>query len=340
MTSDAEQPPPGVQMVQLLGGFQVAQAVFVVAEMGIATVLEQEGSLPVQTLAERVGGQVDAVRRLIRALAPQGLFVTNGDAVSITPLGALLSEQHPHSLHAAALMWQQTHYLPFSELGHSVRHGSPGAEKYTGLPFFDYIGQTPQRAELFARAMASVTAGMRTGMFDGYRMPGGEVIADLGGGDGSMLVELLRRDGVDTRRGIVFELPSTVAAAERTIAAAGLADRVEVIAGDFFTAVPAADVYLLSFVLHDWNDEESRRLLASVLVASQPGARLLIVEGVLPEGDVAHPMKMLDLTMLGMMTGKERTELEYRTLLDDAGFTLDCVVSTSGPFSFLEATRR
>jgi O-methyltransferase domain/Dimerisation domain len=336
-----EQPPPATVMMQYLSGFQISQAVYAVAKLGVATILEQEGPQPVGELAERTAARPEALSRLIRTLTPLGLFSSgSGNRVAVTPLGAVLSEKHPQSLHGLTCMWMETHYLPFSELLHSVRTGTPGAEKYLGQSFMSWMGAEPDRAVQFSRAMADVTSSLRTGMFDTYRLSAGNMIADIGGADGSVLVELLNRDDDSSRRGIVFDQPNVTPTAERTLAAAGLADRVSAVAGDFFTAVPKADIYLLGYILHDWDDESSRRILASIAQAASRGARLLIVEGIVPDGDTPHLTKSVDLTMLGMVTGKERSEQEYRDLLDTAGFTLDRVVATPSPFSILEATLR
>ncbi|MGW4774533.1 methyltransferase [Nocardia sp. NPDC004278] len=326
-------------MMQILGGFQMSQAAYVVAKLGIATILEQEGSKPVAELAEHTGAQPDALGRLIRTLAPLGLFATDDDRVSITPLGATLSETHAQSLYDMACMWMETHYLPFSELLYGVRTGQPAAEKYYGQPFLTWMAADPERAAQFTRAMAEVTSSLRTGMFDGYRLPAGRTVADIGGGDGSVLVELLTRSEPD-RQGIVFDQPNVTPEAEKTIAAAGLAERVDVVTGDFFAEVPTADIYVLGHILHDWDDVSSRRILASIAAAASPGARVLIIEGMVPAGDAPHLTKAIDLTMLGMVTGKERSKQEYRELLEGAGFTLDQVVATPSPYSILEATLR
>lgn len=237
-------------------------------------------------------------------------------------------------------MWMETHYLPFSELLNGVRTGRPGAQDYLGEPFFDWMVGDPARAGLFSRAMAEVTSSLRTGMFEGYRLPAGRTVADLGAADGSVLVELLSRDDDPDRRGIVFDLPSVAPLAEKTLAAAGLTDRVEIVAGDFFMEVPAADIYLLGYILHDWDDASCHRLLGCIRQAATAGARLLLLETPVPAGDEPHLSKAMDLTMLGTVTGKERVEAEYRELLDSAGFTLDRVVATPSPYSVLEATLR
>lgn len=144
--------------------------------------------------------------------------------------------------------------------------------------------------------------------------------------------------GCPERRGIVFDLPSTVSAARATVRAAGLEDRVEVVAGNFFEQVPTADVYVLSAVLQDWNNASSLRILRNIAKAAPDAARLVVIDMVVPEGDAPHPTKMIDITMLGMLGGRQRGESEWRQLLADGGFTLQRVVTGSGSCSALEAT--
>ena len=186
--------------------------------------------------------------------------------------------------------------------------------------------------------MGAVTTSLRRGMFDAYRLPEGAVVADIGGADGAMIVQFLA-DAPD-RRGIVFDLPDVVAAAVRTIADHGLSGRIQAVGGDFFKAVPDADVYILSYILHDWDDKSCRHILDNIAKAAKPGARLVIVESVIPAGDEPHPAKVIDITMLAMLTGRERTEREYRALLDSAGFTLDRIVPSATPYCFIETTLR
>jgi hypothetical protein len=173
-------------------------------------------------------------------------------------------------------------------------------------------------------------------VFDGYDLPPGRVVADIGGADGSVLVQLIA--GLPERIGVVFDLPAVAPAAMSSLAERGLGDRITFVSGDFFESVPAADVYVLSFILHDWDDESAVRILETVRKASNAGARLLVLEGVVPPGDTPHLMKIVDLTMLGMLPGRERTEPEFRVLLERSGFTLDRIVPTSTAFSIIEAS--
>lgn len=274
---------------------------------------------------------------MIRALASFGVFRTSSGQVEVTDLGRTLADD-PLSLKYPAIFWMETHYGPFGDLLHTVLTGEPAANKYYGQPWFEWVGKEPERIDLLTRAMRAVTTSLRRGMFDGYRLPGGTVVADIGGADGAMIAQLLADD--PDRRGIVFDLPDVVAAAPKTIAEHGLTGRVQTVGGDFFESVPAADVYIVSYILHDWDDESCRRILASVAKAAKPGARLVVVESVIPAGDEPHPATVIDLTMLVMLTGRERTEDEYRALLDSAGFTIDRIVSSPTPYCFIEATLR
>ncbi|MFJ9027656.1 methyltransferase [Streptomyces sp. NPDC102274] len=328
-------PPPAIVMTQLLGGFQVSQALYVVAKLDVCTMLD-DGPLTVADLAERSGVSADPLGRLIRTLTMIGVFRSEGDRVATTPLGALLSRNHPASLEGAAALWMETHYGPFGGLLETVRTGVPGATRYFGKPMFEWLSEDPARSALMSRAMANVTGALREGVFDGYELPAGQMVADIGGADGSVLAQLIADR--PERTGVILDLPAVEPAATSHLAERGLDDRITFTAGDFFESVPAADVYVLSFILHDWDDETSVRILESIRKAANPGTRLLVLEGVIPPGDTPHMMKMVDLTMLGMLPGRERTEPEYRTLLERAGFTLDRVVPTPTVFSIIEAS--
>jgi hypothetical protein len=230
----------------------------------------------------------------------------------------------------------ETHYLPFSELLHTVRTGEAAATRYFGRPFFDWLVEDGERVELLTGAMAGVTEVLRAGMFEDYRLPAGRVVADIGGASGSVLARLL--EDSPERRGVVFDLPGVVPQARSYLEQRGLSDRIEVVAGDFFEAVPRADVYVLSYILHDWDDDRCRRILRNIADAAEPGAQLVVLEGIVPEGDEPHLTKTIDLVMLAIQGGRERSAEEFEQLLSSAGFTLDRIVPTRTPYSVLEAT--
>ncbi|MEU6553119.1 methyltransferase [Streptomyces sp. NPDC046915] len=328
-------PPPSLHMVQLLAGFQFSQALYAIAKLDVASQLD-DGARAIDELAANCGARPELLRRLIRSLAPLGVFrQPNEDTVELTPLGATLSARRPGSLRDVALYWMETHYLPFSEILHTVRTGEPAARHYFGKPFFDWIVADPDMAELQNRGMAGLVGGIRDRMFDDYRLPAGEVVADIGGADGTILSRLLAAE--PARRGILFDLPEILPSARKKIEETGMADRVDVVAGDFFESVPSADVYVMAAILHDWDDASCVRILQSVKRAAAPGARLVVIEGVVPPGDEPHATKLIDLVMLALTTGKERGEAEWQQLLSTAGFALDRIVPTKEDYSFIEA---
>jgi SAM-dependent methyltransferase len=336
MSGDERAIPAAVRMQQLLSGFEVSQALYVVAELGVATAL-LGGPRSVEELAAETGADSDALGRIIRFLAPLGVFRATDDGVEVTDLGRTLAEGPDDSVRGLARYWMETHYAPFGDLLHTARTGETAATKFLGKPFFDWVKESSHLAEVQNSAMADGGRSARGDLLDHYRLPEGNTIADIGGADGTLLAELLvkRPDS----KGIVFDLPKVSAEAHETLAAAGLSDRTTVIGGDFFDAVPTADVYVMSAVLHDWSDSEAARILRSIADAAAPGARLVLVEMVMPEGDGPHVTKMVDLIMLAMVGGRERTETEWRSLLEEGGFTLDRIVSGStGVMSAIEAT--
>ncbi|QIQ05875.1 methyltransferase [Streptomyces liangshanensis] len=331
----ATEPPPAARMHELLTGFQVSQAAFAVAELGVATAL-LKGPREVGDLAAEVGADADALGRIIRFLAQHDVFRTFEDSVELTDLGHTLADGPADSLRDVARYFHRTHYAPFGRLLDTVRTGEPAAGLFLGKPFFDWIDENPELAELQNKAMAGFTQNARGDLLSVYDLPAGETVADIGGADGTLLAALLARD--PERKGILFDLPSTVSAARPLIEAAGLGERVRIVPGDFFEAVPRADVYVLSAVLQDWDNPSALRILGNVSAAAPAGARLVVIDMVVPEGDAPHPTKMIDITMLGMLGGRQRSETEWRRLLADAGFTLGRTVTGSGSYSALEAT--
>jgi hypothetical protein len=327
--------PAAVRMIQLLFGFEISQALYVVAELDVATEL-LDGPRDVDSLASATGVDSDALGRVIRLLASLGVFRIKGTAVEITDLGRTLADGPADSMRGIARYLLQTHYAPFGNLLHTVRTGETAATDLLGRPFFEWINDSPQLAEVQNTAMADGGRAMGGDLLESYQLPEGETVADIGGADGTVLVKLLARQ--PERRGIVFDLPTVVAKAPATLRAAGLSDRIRVVEGDFFASVPSADVYVMSVVLHDWDDAFATRILRNIATAATPGARLCLVELVVPEDDSLHFAKLMDITMLAIVGGRERTETEWRKLLINGGFTMDRIVAGPAIFSIIEAT--
>jgi hypothetical protein len=323
-------------MVQLLSGFQVSQALYVAAKIGVADRLA-DGPVAVEQLASDLDADPLALSRLLRTLGALGVFSEAGPgAYGLTPLGATLVSDREGSMRDLALMWMETHYAPFAGLLETVRTGDCAATEHYGRPFFSWLADQPEQVDRFSRAMANLTDGIKAGAIAGYAFPQSGTIVDVGGADGALLARVL--ESAPAATGVVFDLPHVVAEAAPTLKSYGLGDRMTSEGGDFFEAVPAGgDAYLLSMVLHDWNDLDATRLLRNIREAAAPGARVLAFELVMPPGDQPHMSKMIDLTMLGMLNGRERTETEMRSLFEGAGLTYDGTVPTPTPISIVEA---
>jgi hypothetical protein len=339
MSTTHHEVPPPVQMVQMLAGFQISQALYAAAVLGVADLMAA-GPVPARVLSEQAGAHPPSLLRLLRTLASAGVFTEPEPGVfALTPLGGTLTRSQPGSMRDLAIMWMETHYAPFGELLHAVRSGEPAADHLYGQPFFSWLSGQPEQATRFTGAMANLTSGIKNAAVPFLPLDGARTIVDVGGADGTMLAAIL--SGRPGLRGILFDLPHVVADAPKTLAGNGVADRVVCMGGDFFESVPSgADSYLLSFVIHDWPDEVARRILANIAAAGGSGARLMMIEFVVPPGDTPHMSKMIDLTMLGMLAGRERPEEDWHELLASAGFTGISVLPTGTPLSVIHATVR
>jgi hypothetical protein len=327
-----------MRMVGLLAGFQQSQALYAVAKLGIATALAA-GPMPVADLAAATGTHPEALRRLLHiASALDVVEHREDDAYALTSLGTTLAADTPGSVQDVAVAWMETHYAPFAELTTTIRTGVPAADAHFGQSFVEWLATEPGHAAQVSAAMSDLTYGAKQDLLNGYELPAGEIVADIGGADGSVLVRLLAE--APGRRGVIFDLEHVAVDAHARLAKHQLNDRVEVVAGDFFENVPQADVYLLSTVLHDWDDEACARILGRIAEAGSPGARLVIIESILAEGDEQHASKLFDLTMLAMTPGRERDLSDFTALLNAAGFSVDRCVSgpAHSPYSVLEAT--
>jgi hypothetical protein len=275
--------------------------------------------------------------RLVRTLASLGVFADAGEGrYALTPLGRTLVSDAPGSMRDLALMWMETHYAAFARLVEGVRTGRPAAELHYGAPFFDWISGEPEQINRFTRAMANLTDGIKSAAASTIDLPGAGTVVDVGGADGAVLAQLLHRD--ETLEGIVLDLPHVVRDAEADMKAFGLGARLRAVAGDFFDAVPEGDAYLLSMILHDWDDESAGRILANIARDGRAGSRVVSLELVIAPDDQPHMAKMIDLTMLGMLTGRERTAEELQALVTSAGLRFDGIIETPTPMSVLYAT--
>jgi hypothetical protein len=333
-----QQPTPQQQISQMVTGYWLTQAVYVAAKLGLADRL-RDGPRSADELAREAAAHAPSLYRLLRALASVGIFVEDGQhRFGLTPLADCLRSDVPGSQRALAIMAAEEHYAAYGALLYSVQTGRTAFEKVFGAPVFDFLAGHPEQARVFDQAMVSVHGRETGAMLDAYDFSGLGVLADVGGGNGSVLCAVLQK--YPALRGILFDLPGVAERARAGIRAAGLAERCQVVGGNFFESVPGgADAYLMRHIIHDWDDERSTRILRNLHQAMGADGRLLVVEGVIPPGNEPAFGKLLDLTMLVIPGGKERTREEYQTLFRAGGFQLTRVVPTRAEVSVLEGKR-
>jgi hypothetical protein len=221
------------------------------------------------------------------------------------------------------------------ELLESVRTGQTAFDRLYGQPIFEYLAGHPEQAQVFDADMTAIHGRETQAMLDDYDLSGVGVLADLGGGNGTNLIGTLAR--YPGMAGVLFELPHVVERAEANLERAGLSGRCEVVGGDFFEPIAVrADAYFLRHIIHDWDDERAGLILRNVREAIPDGARLLVVEHVLPPGDTPSFGKLLDLNMLLLPGGVERTDAEFGRLYEAAGCRLTRIVPTEGDLSVIE----
>ena len=329
--------PPHLPVIDLMMSTVLARALYAATERGVPDLLA-DGPRTSEELAGKVGVQPVALHQVLRALAAHGLFTQDDqDRFGLTPAGATLVSGHPTAARDLVLtfggsaIWQALGAMP-----QTVETGRTGFELALGKPFFDYLREHPDLEATFNRTMIAVHGGEPAAVAEAYDFAGIERVVDVGGGLGTLLITLLRRHPHLT--GVLFDAPSVTEHAAAGVAAAGLADRMRCEGGDFFASVPAGgDAYVLSHIIHDWDVAACHRILGHCRSAMGPGGRLLIVEMVLPPGAEPHPGKVLDVVMLSIPGGRERTADEYGELLAGAGFRMVRVVPTASPVSIVEA---
>lgn len=327
---------PERDLLELLVSPFRAYAIYTAAKLGIADRLA-DGPRTSDELAEAIGADADSLGRLLRLLA--GLGIVTGDAdsgFSLTIRGELLKSA-PGSMRDVAICYGEQFYPPLAQLPYSMRTGEQGFPRVFGKPVFDYYAEHPEAARVFDGAMAAGSAFFRD-LPAVYDFGSAGTVVDIGGGKGALVATILAAHPHLT--GTVIEMPHVVAATRDWLSQQGLADRCEVMGGDFFASVPAGgDVYLLSRILHDWDDERCLTLLRTCRDAMSPGSELLIIERVIPTGRERSLALEWDIHMLANTGGRERTEAEYHTLLNRSGFEPRDLRSLPLDMNLLVATR-
>jgi hypothetical protein len=329
--------PPHAQLIQMGTASWVSAVVYAAAKLGIADRLA-EAPRSAAELSGTMRMDAASLHRLLRTLAGLGILTErDGQRFALTSLGEALKTGAPGSARATLMAFcGPAFWRGWEEIVYSLETGKTGFERAHGMPFFDYLAQHPEQASDFSEAMVGYHGAEPPAVARAYDFSGFKTIVDVGGATGNMLAAILSQHPAP--RGVLYDRPHVVTAAPALLKARGIEARVAIEQGDFFERVPAGgDAYLLSHIIHDWNEEQCLTILGHCRKVMPPDGRLLIVETVLPAGDTPHQGKVQDMVMLVFPGGQERTEAEYGSLLGRAGFRLNRVVSTESIVSVVEA---
>jgi hypothetical protein len=335
-TATAKQIPPPIQMMQLISGFWIARCIYVFAKLGLADLIKDEPKTA-DDLATATGTHGPSLFRVLRALASVGVITQDDRSrFGATPLSDTLRDE-PGSIRAFAMTeLGEEHYPAWGELLHSVRTGGIAFDHAFGENCWEFFAKHPENARIFNDAMSGMTAQVNEVLHASYSFAGINKIMDVGGGHGGLITSILQRN--PQMSGVLFDSPQVIEGA--VMRDSDVANRCEMIGGSFFESVPAgADAIILKWIIHDWNDEQSVAILKNCHNALPANGKLMLVEAVVPATSEPHFSKFIDLNMLVMTGGRERTEEEFRKLYEESGFKLTRVVPTESPFSVIEGVK-
>ncbi len=310
---------PQETMLNLIGGFWIARSIYLAAKLGVADVFDDQPKTIAQ-LAAATNTEPRSLYRLMRALASVGIFTEASDrCFALTSLGATLKSDTPGSMRYVAMAQMgDDHSLGWSNGLHSLRTGETAFNAAAGMPIWDYYAQHPEAGQVFSQSMTNIGTPVAQAVAASYNFSEFNIIVDIGGAQGSLISTIMRSH--PHLKGILFDLPEI-------IATVSVDENIQPIAGNFFEFVPPeGDAYLLRMIIHDWDDEKSSIILKNCHQAMPDHAKLLLVESIIPTGDEPSLAKFVDMLMLMMTGGRERTEEEYRSLLRSSGFELTQVI--------------
>ncbi len=325
-------------MMQLTTGMVFTAALQPIARLKIADMLS-EGPLPVSRLAAETATNEDALYRVLRLLASVGVFAElPGKIFAITPMSQLMRSDAPGTIRDL-IVWISNpfHFEVHAELGHSLKTGDPAVEKVYGQTGFEAIFSRPEVASDFNLAMTCFSRRIAPALLEAYDFSDIGTLMDVAGGHGAVLCEVLAR--YPKMKGILFDIPSVIEEANGHICALKMDERCQTMKGDFFDEIPSgADAYYMQHILHDWKDDRCLKILANCRRAleGRENGRLLIVDSVVPETSDPHPSKWLDIEMLLMPGGRERTRPEWEALFAQAGFEIARIVPLKAAESLIE----
>jgi O-methyltransferase domain len=332
------QAPPQAEIFHIIGGYWLSRAIYLAARLKLADAVGDR-SASLAAIAATTGTKPENLRRLMRALGAHGFFQDLGkETFGQTPLSETLRSDRPGSMRAfAEAELGHDHYDSWREVESCLREDGTAFERLYGMPIWRYYAEHPENNALFGEAMTNLTAIANAGVLDGYQFAPFRRAVDVGGGHGSFLCAIL--DHHPDAGAVLFDLPNVLVDAAKAGLITRHQTRIELTSGDFFDSVPAGgDLYLLKFILHDWNDEHAAAILHNIRRVIDPNGRLAVIEIVLPPMNEPHIGPLIDLNMMVMTGGAERTEIEYGDLLAKSGFRQERVAATRSPFSVIEAT--
>jgi hypothetical protein len=323
-------------LFQLASGYWISQAIYVAAKLGIADFLK-EGPQSASEIALATRADKNAVYRLMRALCAVGAFRTAGvDKFAVAALGMPLQSNVPGSLRAMVITLGETDYAAWTHLLESVKTGTAGFPLMFGAEMFDYLGQDVEAGTIFNHAMSDYSALSSCAVLLSYDFSATRSLVDVGGGCGRLLTRILHM--YPSMQGTLFDMPPVVAAAQEILSSDPCRERCALVPGSFLDFVPpGADAYVLSSVIHDWNDEQAIKILRNCRRAMRRHSKIVMLECVVPAGEQASFSKVLDLNMLVMNGGCERIAKEFREIFDAAGLKMTRIIPTLSPLSVLEA---
>jgi O-methyltransferase domain/Dimerisation domain len=347
--SDMSQQPTsngsGPSLMPLIGIFTISRLIYVAAELGLADKMS-DGPKSADVLATETGTHAQSLYRMLRALTAFGIFEeTEPRKFSLTAMGAQLRSDVPGSVrNFARFFGDHRSWRCYGEIEHSIRTGETAMRRVYGISAFEHLSAHPDEASIFNEAMADVTRRVARVAAAAYDFSAFQVIMDVGGGNGTLIAELLR--AAPAARGILFDLPAGVSEAQKVLSSSGVAKRCTIVPGDFFKTVPTADAMVLKSVIHDWDDASAISILRTCRSAASADTRLLLIERVMPERMTVSPTNqrgsVLDIRMLVLPGGRERTEQEYQALLASSGFAWTSTLMLPEPIDMavIEATPR
>ncbi len=324
--------PPEQQMMQFIIGKWISKPIYVAAKLGIADMLAQRNR-NIEELAEMSATMADPLYRMMRALAGIGIFTeTKNRVFENTPLSECLKKGR---LKSAALMFESNwHSNIWNNLLYSIQTGKPSFEKVFDKPAFEWFRDNPKQADIFNEANSFKAVFTHRIIVERYDFSRIKTLTDVGGGLGSLMIEILKANS--HMKGIVAELPETIPQIIKTIKKNKLENRMGAVQCDFFKEIPVgSDAYLLSHILHDWPDEKCINILKNCRKVMDSKGKLLIIEGIIPSGNEFSVSKLLDLEVLLMGGGCERTKDEFEELFKKSGFQLSEIVQTDEGISII-----